>query len=183
MIRACAILRTIWRRIIFPVWSTAAAVSSLGAGRPEWLSVHAAPPEHHLFGASLQRQRWPLTGTGPGHLHRCTQAAALPSNTLIILPPPLMKAWSNRILLPVLHSALLCVLLLIPFCFLTVPQKHRRSLSNFVQHVSCLFLQLLIFLETLSSKGTIIWSLICCPLLYYGHIKLFWVWLHICISP
>lgn len=205
----CAILQTMWRRIMFPViifglfssvWSTAPALSSLGAGRPEWLSVHAAPPELHLFGAPLQRQRWPLTGTGPGHLHRCTRAAALPSNTLIILPPPLMKAWSNLILLPVLHSALLRVFLIIPFCntySLTVPQKHRRFMSNFVQHIWCLrhcllsplsvvlkyFLQLLIFLETHSFKGTTIWSLFCCPLLYYGPIKLVWVLLHICISP
>lgn len=158
------------------VWSTAPALSSLGAGRPEWLSVHAASPELHLFGASLQRQRWPLTGTGPGHLHRCTQAAALPSNTLIIWAPPLMKPWSNIILLPALHCTLLCVLLLIPFCntyAVTVLQKHQRSLSNFVQHISCLFFA--------DISGNSFLPKFCCPLHYYGHIKLVWALLHSCI--
>ncbi|XP_005747571.1 zinc finger protein GLIS3 isoform X3 [Pundamilia nyererei] len=50
--------------------ATASALPSPGAGCPERLSVHAAPPELHLYAAPLQWQRWPFSCIGPRHVHR-----------------------------------------------------------------------------------------------------------------
>lgn len=52
--------------------STASALSSPGAGRPERLSVHSAPPELRALPAPIQRQRRSFSRIGPRHLHRCT---------------------------------------------------------------------------------------------------------------
>lgn len=68
---------------------------SPGARRLEWLSVHAAPPELCSHTAPLQWQGWTFSRTRPGHLHRCTQDAALSSKNLIMWLLFFMKALSN----------------------------------------------------------------------------------------
>lgn len=63
---------------------TASALPPPRGGRPERLSVHAAPSERPFLAASLQWKRWSFSWPGPRHLHRYTEDAALSAITLIM---------------------------------------------------------------------------------------------------